>query len=146
MILFLTASVIDDYESAIPVTATLNEDITLPAAIIFDNAGFCGVTPILQSARLRFNSTDNIFLCQEEEDCDFANTFGYNVTYNLAEMGDVTISSTPNFVNGLYILSLAQCCPQKVLQITYNVTSGVSTGESSLFISICMITSVKIIS
>ena len=138
MILFLTASVIDDYESAIPVTATLNEDITLPAAITFDNAGDCGVTPILQSARLRFDSTDNIFLCQEE-DCNFNNTFGYNVTYNLAEMGDVTISSTPNFVNGLYILSLAQCCPQKVLQITYNVTSGVSTGESSLFISICMI-------
>ena len=107
----------------------MDNNVTLPTQVMFENSGYCGVTPVYTQARLRHEGTGNVTFQCDNQFCVLNNT---RVYYNFTSLGDVTLRQP---VEGSYLMALIQDCPSgTVLRMTYDVTftnndSKWGTGE-----------------
>ena len=112
-----TARLYDDTTEDI--IARSGEDVTLPTAVVFVNAGHCGVSPEYTQARLRYEPYQNVlFHCMEMPCVEDSATH----SYNFYALGNVTLHPPVN--PGPYFMALLQMCPSPVLRMTYNVIIG----------------------
>ncbi|CAI8015942.1 hypothetical protein GBAR_LOCUS9844, partial [Geodia barretti] len=112
-----TARSYDD--STEDIIALSGEDVILPTAVVFENAGHCGVNPEYTQARLRYEPKQNVlFHCMETSCLEDSATH----SYNFSALGNVTLHPPVN--PGPYFMALIQMCPSPVLRMTYNVIVG----------------------
>ena len=101
------------------ITARSGEDVTLPTAVVFVNAGHCGVSPEYTQAGLQYEPDMSVlFHCNEMPCLEDSATH----SYNFSALGNVTLHPPVN--PGPYFMVLIQMCPSPVLRMTYNVIIG----------------------
>ena len=109
-----TAQSYDD--STENIIALSGEDVILPTAVVFENAGHCGVNPEYTQARLRYEPDQIVlFHCMKMPCLENSATH----SYNFSALGNVTLHPPVN--PGPYFMALIQMCPSPVLRMTYNV-------------------------
>ena len=99
-------------------TATRGKDVILPTALVFENLGFCRVTPYYSVARLRYEIGPDILFHCLSPDCVINDQRSY---YNFTSLGNVTLRAS-NVTEGLYLMAFAQLCPATSLRLTFNIT------------------------
>ena len=106
-------------ETTEDITARSGEDVILPTAVVFQNAGYCGVNPEYTQARLRYEPNMTVlFHCPDMPCLVDSDTH----SYDFSALGNVTLRAPVN--PGPYFMALIQTCPSPVLKMTYNVIIG----------------------
>ncbi|CAI8045254.1 hypothetical protein GBAR_LOCUS25049, partial [Geodia barretti] len=119
-----TAQSYDD--STENIIALSGEDVILPTAVVFENAGHCGVNPEYTQARLRYEPDQIVlFHCMKMPCLENSATH----SYNFSALGNVTLHPPVN--PGPYFMALIQMCPSPVLRMTYNVNVVGSAIQTS---------------
>ena len=68
--------------------ASMDSDVILPTEVVFENSGYCNVTPVYTQARLRNEDTEVIIFQCNNRSCVLDNEIVY---YNFTSLGDVIL-------------------------------------------------------
>ena len=113
----------------------MDSDVILPTQVVFENPGYCNVTPVYTQARLRIERTQEVVFQCNTRSCVLDNEIVY---YNFSSLGNVTLRQPVEEV--AYLMALIQDCPSgTVLRMTYDVTFT-SKEKVAAYIEVLMFT------
>ena len=113
----------------------MDSDVILPTEVVFENLGYCNVTPVYTQARLRNERTQEVVFQCNTRSCVVDNNTVY---YNFSSLGNVTLRQPVEEVE--YLMALIQDCPSgTVLRMTYDVTFT-SKEKVAAYIEVLMFT------
>ena len=104
------------------------DTIELPIALQYVNAGYCNITPVVNTVGLEYkNESGNfeIFTCSRGTGCN-----NEQVVYNLNALGNATIP--PDTGEGIYEFEIDQICPSNRTELIINVEFSPGESQTSI--------------